>query len=145
MHKCLLSLKMKKVLTVGVFDLLHIGHIELFRKAKFHGDYLVVAVQKSDSVLKYKPQSNLVYSTEERCYMVKSIRYVDDVVEYDGVDELVKLVDFDVFVKGPDQSHSGFVSAMEYCRNNNKEIVELPRTDGVSTSELKHLIATMHK
>jgi len=145
LHKCLLSLKMKKVLTVGVFDLLHIGHIELFRKAKSHGDYLVVAVQKSDSVLKYKPQSNLVYSTEERCYMVKSIRYVDEVVEYDGVDELVKQVDFDIFVKGPDQSHSGFVSAMEYCRNNNKEIVELPRTDGVSTSELKHLIAMMHK
>lgn len=77
---------MKKVLTVGVFDLLHIGHIELFRKAKAQGDYLIVAVQDSADVLKYKPQSDLVYSTEERCYMVKAIRYVD-IFPIDGAPE----------------------------------------------------------
>lgn len=136
---------MKRVLTVGVFDLLHIGHIELFRKAKACGDYLIVAVQKSDSVLKYKPQSTLVYSTEERSYMVKSICYVDDVVEYDGVDEIVETVDFDVFVKGPDQAHDGFRRAVEYCQSHGIEVVELPRTDGISTSELKQLIASMQK
>lgn len=136
---------MKRVLTVGVFDLLHIGHIELFRKAKACGDYLIVAVQKSDSVLKYKPQSTLVYSTEERAYMVKSICYVDDVVEYDGVDEIVETVDFDVFVKGPDQSHDGFCRAVEYCQSHGIEVVELPRTDGISTSELKQLIASLQK
>ncbi|MBQ3605406.1 MAG: adenylyltransferase/cytidyltransferase family protein [Muribaculaceae bacterium] len=136
---------MKKVLTVGVFDLLHIGHIELFRKAKACGDYLIVAVQKSDSVLKYKPQSSLVYSTEERSYMVKSICYVNDVVEYEGVDSIVEEVDFDVFVKGPDQSHDGFQKAVEYCKVNGKEVVELPRTDGISSSELKQLIASMQK
>ena len=73
---------MKKVLTVGVYDLLHVGHVNLFRRAKAQGDYLIVAVQSSDVVLKYKPEAKLIYSTEERMYMVKSIRYVDEVIEY---------------------------------------------------------------
>ena len=71
---------MKKVLTVGVYDLLHIGHIELFRKAKALGDYLIVAVQKSDYVLKYKPNAKLVYSTEQRCYMVTTQRMAQPIL-----------------------------------------------------------------
>ncbi|MCQ2215265.1 MAG: adenylyltransferase/cytidyltransferase family protein [Bacteroidales bacterium] len=134
---------MKKVLTVGVYDLLHVGHIELFRHAKELGDYLIVAVQDSDEVLKYKPEANLVYSTEERCYMVKAIRYVDEVVVYKGVDDIVKEVDFDVFAKGPDQSHAGFQRAVEYCKENGKEVVVLPRTQGISTSKLKSLISDL--
>ena len=63
---------MKKVLTVGVYDLLHIGHVNLFRRARELGDMLTVAVQSSDVVLKYKPNAKLIYSTEERMYMVKS-------------------------------------------------------------------------
>lgn len=134
---------MKKVLTVGVYDLLHVGHIELFRHAKELGDYLIVAVQDSDEVLKYKPEANLVYSTEERCYMVKAIRYVDEVVVYKGVDDIVKEVDFDVFAKGPDQSHAGFQRAVEYCKESGKEVVVLPRTQGISTSKLKSLISDL--
>ena len=129
-----------KVLTVGVYDLLHIGHIELFRKAKSLGDYLIVAVQDSDVVLKYKPEANLVYSTEQRAYMVSAIRYVDKVVIYRGVDEIVRNIDFDIFVKGPDQSHAGFQDAVNWCKNHGKEIVTLPRTEGISSSELKELI-----
>lgn len=131
---------MKKVLTVGVFDLLHFGHIELFRKARGQGDYLIVAVQSSENVLKYKPSSKLVYNTDERCYMVSAIRHVDEVVVYDDVDSIVRQVDFDVFVKGPDQSHEGFQNAVRYCRENGKEVVELPRTEGISTSEIKRYI-----
>ncbi len=131
---------MKKVLTVGVFDLLHFGHIELFRKARNHGQYLIVAVQDSDSVLKYKPESKLVYSTDERCYMVSAIRHVDEVAIYDDVSTIVENIEFDVFVKGPDQNHAGFQQAIEYCRNHGIEVVELPRTDGISTSELKNFI-----
>lgn len=134
---------MKKVLTVGVYDLLHIGHIELFRKAKALGDYLIVAVQDSDVVLHYKPDVNLVYTTEERCYMVKSIRYVDEVIVYRDVDEAVRQTDFDLFAKGPDQNHEGFQKAMEYCRKEGKEVVVMPRTEGVSSSQLKELIKGM--
>lgn len=134
---------MKKVLTVGVYDLLHIGHVNLFRRARKLGDSLTVAVQRSEVVLKYKPEAKLVYSTEERMYMVKSIRYVDNVIEYDGVDEIVKTADFDVFVTGPDQIHAGFQAAMEWCRNNGKETVVLPRTEGISSSWLKEQIKEM--
>lgn len=131
---------MKKVLTVGVYDLLHVGHIELFRHAKELGDYLIVAVQDSDEVLKYKPEAQMVYSTKERCYMVGSIRHVDEVIVYRGVDEIVKQVDFDVFAKGPDQIHAGFQRAEEYCKKNGKEVVVLPRTQGISSSKLRFLI-----
>lgn len=134
---------MKKVLTVGVYDLLHIGHVELFRKAKALGDYLIVAVQDSDVVLQFKPEANLVYSTEERCYMVRALRYVDEVVVYRDVKDIVKEVDFDIFAKGPDQNHAGFQEAVKYCEDNGKQVVVLPRTDGISSSDLKTIIKNM--
>lgn len=134
---------MKKVLTVGVYDLLHIGHVNLFRRARQLGDYLIVAVQRSEVVLKYKPEAKLVYSTEERMYMVKSIRYVDEVIEYDGVDSIVKTTDFDVLVTGPDQSHEGFLFAIEWCKKHGKKTVVLPRTEGISSSWLKEQIKVM--
>lgn len=134
---------MKKVLTVGVFDLLHIGHIELFRKAKALGDYLIVAVQDSDYVFQFKPDTSLVYSTEERCYMVSAIRYVDEVVVYRNVGNIVDEVDFDIFAKGPDQSHVGFQRVVDYCGENDKTVVVMPRTEGISSSELKDLIKCM--
>ena len=61
---------MKTVITVGVYDMLHIGHILLFKKAKELGDRLIVAVQDENVILKYKPQAKMIYTTEERCYMV---------------------------------------------------------------------------
>lgn len=134
---------MKKVLTVGVYDLLHIGHVNLFRRARAVGDSLVVAVQDSDVVLKYKPGAKLVYSTEERMYMVKAIRYVDDVITYESVDDIVKTADFDIFVTGPDQTHEGFQRAIQWCKNHGKEHVVLPRTEGISSSWLKEQIKTM--
>ena len=134
---------MKKVLTVGVYDLLHIGHVNLFRRARAVGDSLVVAVQESDVVLKYKPGARLVYSTEERMYMVKAIRYVDDVITYEAVDDIVKTADFDIFVTGPDQTHEGFQRAIQWCKDHGKEHVVLPRTEGISSSWLKEQIKTM--
>ena len=134
---------MKKVLTVGVYDLLHIGHVNLFRRARQLGDSLTVAVQRSEVVLKYKPNSKLVYSTEERMYMVKSIRYVNEVIEYEGVDEIVKTADFDIFVTGPDQMHSGFQAAIQWCREHGKQTIVLPRTEGISSSWLKEQIKLM--
>ena len=134
---------MKKVLTVGVYDLLHIGHVNLFRRARQLGDSLTVAVQRSEVVLQYKPEAKLVYSTEERMYMVKSIRYVDEVIEYEGVDEIVKTSDFDIFVTGPDQTHAGFQSAIAWCEEHGKKAVVLPRTEGISSSWLKEQIKSM--
>jgi len=134
---------MKKVLTVGVYDLLHVGHVELFRKAKALGDYLIVAVQDSEVVKAYKPEAQMVYSTEERCYMVRAIRYVDEVVVYRDVSDIVQEIDFDVFAKGPDQSHEGFQKAVSWCQAHGRQVVVLPRTEGISTTDMKMLIKNM--
>lgn len=133
--------KYKKVLTVGVYDLLHKGHVELYRRAKGLGDYLIVAAQDSDFILKYKPTAQIMNSTEDRKYMIKAIRYVDEVITYTDVDKIVQEVDFDVFVTGPDQTHSGFQRAIKWCEEHDKEHTVLARTDGVSSSELKAKIA----
>lgn len=131
---------MKKVFTVGVFDLLHFGHVELFRRAKQYGDYLIVAVQDDETVLKYKPEAKLVCPITDRVYMVDAIKYVNQVVIYKDIDAIVRQVDFDVFVVGEDQTHDGFVLAKEYCRKQGREVVVLPRTEGISSSILKNLI-----
>lgn len=133
--------KYKKVLTVGVYDLLHKGHVELFRRAKGLGDYLIVAAQDSDFILKYKPTAKILNSTEDRKYMIKAIRYVDEVITYTDVDKIVQEVDFDVFVTGPDQTHDGFKRAIKWCEDNGREHIVLGRTDGVSSSELKSKIS----
>ena len=113
----------------------------MLRRAKGLGDYLVVAVQDGGWVNKYK-DTKLLNSTEDRCLMVQSIRYVDEVVVYTDVDELVKNIDFDIFVTGPDQIHAGFQRAMKWCEENGKEHLVLGRTDGVSSSELKAKISS---
>lgn len=128
---------MKRVLTFGVYDMLHIGHILLFKKAKDLGDELIVAVQDGDVVLKYKPNTNLVYTTEERQYMVSTIKYVDRVLIYKDIDLDIKDIDFDIFVKGPDQCHEGFKKAIEWCNSHGKQVVTIPRTEGISSTLLR--------
>lgn len=128
---------MKKVLTFGVYDMLHIGHILLFQRAKALGDHLIVAVQEGDYILKYKPDTKMIYSTEERLYMVDSIKYVDEVVTYKDVDVDIQHIDFDIFAKGPDQQHEGFQRAVRWCEQNGKEVIVLPRTEGISSTMLR--------
>lgn len=132
----------RRILTFGVYDMLHFGHIMLFKRAKeMNGQTndLIVAVQDSKQILKYKPNTKMVNSLEERLIMVSSIRYVDEVVVYNDVDVDIQKVDFDVFVKGPDQNHDGFKRAEEWCRQNGKEVVVLPRTEGISSSMLRNI------
>lgn len=127
---------MKKVLTFGVYDLTHLGHIKLLERAKQLGDYLIVAVQNSDYVKQNKPDAYNIYNTEERLYIINSLKYVNEVVVYNSVYEDIQKIDFDIFVKGPDQIHEGFQKAIEWCKNHNKEVVTLSRTEDISTSEL---------
>ncbi len=126
-----------KVLTFGVYDMLHIGHILLFKHAKGYGDELIVAVQDGDVVKKYKPEANLIYSTDERIFMVNSVRWVDKTVIYKDVDIDIQNIDFDIFVKGPDQMHEGFKCAEKWCYEHGKRVIEIPRTEGISSSMLR--------
>lgn len=121
--------------------MLHIGHMLLFKHAKdlFPDEdcRLIVAVQNSECILKYKPGTKMVYTTEERMYMVSAIRYVDEVVTYNDIDEDIKHMDFDVFAKGPDQNHAGFQRAVAWCESHKKQVVIIPRTEGISSSMLR--------
>lgn len=130
---------MKKVVTFGVFDMLHIGHFRLFQHIKeVVGDcYLTVAVQEESVIKKYKPETDVFYTDEERQYMVGSIMYVDEVTTYRDVDVDISKIDFDIFAKGPDQNHAGFQRAVEWCKKHNKQVIEIPRTKGISTTMIK--------
>ncbi len=131
---------MKKVLTFGVFDYFHYGHLKLFENAKKLGDYLIVAVQDGDHILKYKPNTNIYYSTQQRVELVSSLRLVDEVILYRDVAVTIKDVDFDVFAIGGDQNHAGFQRAVAWCQENGKEVIPLPRTPGISSSAVKERI-----
>ena len=129
------------ILTFGVYDMLHIGHILLFKHIKeLFPDQpckLIVAVQDGDCILKYKPGTRMVYSTDERLFMEGAVRWVDEVVTYRDVDVDIQGIDFDVFVKGPDQLHAGFQRAEQWCKAHNKQVVVVPRTEGISSTMLR--------
>lgn len=131
---------MKKVLTVGVYDLLHWGHFELFRRVKElagPNGKLIVEVQKDEWVTKFK-DVKLVYNFDQRVKMISALRYVDEVVPYTAIDESIKEIDFTVFAMGGDQVHSGFQCARAWCEANGKEVVVMSRTLGICSSELRN-------
>ena len=137
---------MKTALTVGVFDLFHYGHLALFCRAKElvgKDGKLIVAIQEDSVVQKYKPNTVLIYPYEVRKRMIENLRVVDKVISYQDVDTIVEKVKFDIFIVGGDQKHAGFLKAMDYCRKNGIEVVQLSRTEGISTSELKERIKSL--
>ncbi len=136
----------KRIITFGVFDIFHFGHLNLFKNIKEHfgkDTFLIVCVQSSEYIKKYKPNTNILYSTQERIDMVKNIKLVDDVKIYNEINIDIEQIDFDVWVKGPDQTHSGFQKAINYCKKNNKEIFIMKRTDGISSSYIKNIIGNL--
>ena len=134
---------MKKVITVGVFDYFHLGHLRLFENAKKLGDYLIVAVQDGDSILKTKPDAKVLYTTEQRIDLVKALRVVDEVIVYQDVDRTLPEVDFDVFAIGGDQTHEGFQRAVRWCEDHGREVIRLPRTAGICSSQIKSQLDTL--
>lgn len=123
---------MKKVITYGTFDLLHVGHINILRKAKAMGDYLTVAVS-SDEFNEIKGKK-AHYNLEHRIEIIKSIKYVDKVIVEHSWDQKIHDIlhhDIDIFVMGDDWKGK-FDYLKEYC-----EVVYLPRTKGVSSSKIK--------
>lgn len=129
-----------KVLTFGVFDFFHYGHLKLFERARALGDYLIVAVQHGDEITKTKPDAQVMYSTEQRMEMVGAIRFVDQVIAYDQVDTTIQKVDFDIFAIGADQQHAGFQRAIEWCKSAGKQVILLERTPNICSSNIKKQI-----
>ena len=126
---------MKKVITYGTFDLFHVGHLNILRRAKELGDYLVVAVS-SDAFNEIKGKK-CVIPDYERMAIVEAIKYVDEVIPENDWEQKIRDVqehDIDVFVMGDDwKGKFDFLS--EYC-----DVVYLPRTEGISTTQLKTVL-----
>lgn len=123
---------MKKVITYGTFDLLHIGHINILRRAKELGDHLTVGLSSDEfNKLKHK---EAFHSYENRKIILEAIRYVDEVIIENDWDQKIRDVvdhNIDVFVMGDDWQGK-FDFLQDYC-----EVVYLPRTVGISTSKIK--------
>ncbi len=129
---------MSKILTFGVYDYFHIGHLKLFKQCKEHADYLIVAVQDGEYILKFKPDARVLYSTEERVEILEALRVVDKVVVYETVSpEALEKIDFDILALGEDHVGGRFDVVEEWCRENGKEVVRLKRTPGICSSGIK--------
>lgn len=124
---------MKKVITYGTYDLLHQGHINLLRRAKELGDYLIVGVT-SDSFDRGRGKLNVRNNVLERVEAVKATGYADEVIieDYMGqkIDDIQKY-DVDIFAIGSD-----WVGKFDYL-NEFCQVVYLPRTEGVSSTMLR--------
>ena len=123
---------MKRVITYGTFDLLHIGHIQLLKRAKQLGDYLIVALSTEE--LNAFKGKHAYHPYDERKVMLESIRYVDLVIpeaNWDQKrDDIIKYA-VDIFTIGDDWQGE-FDYLKEYC-----EVIYLPRTQGISTTKIK--------
>ena len=126
---------MKKVITYGTFDLLHRGHVNLLKRAREMGDYLVVGLS-SDGFNALKNKKSF-YSYEERKLVLEAIRYVDLVIPEDSWDQKepnIREHGISLFVMGDDWLGK-FDHLTELC-----EVVYLPRTGGVSTTQTKAML-----
>ena len=123
---------MKKVITYGTFDLFHVGHLNILRRAKELGDYLVVAVS-SDKFNEMKGKK-AYHSVTDRVAILEAIEFVDEVIVEEGWEQKnsdIKEHNIDIFVMGDDWKGK-FDDLKELC-----EVVYLPRTHGISTTKIK--------
>ena len=124
---------MKRVITYGTFDLIHYGHINLLKRAKELGDYLIVAL--STDGFNWNSKNKKCSSTyEERERLLEAIRYVDLVIPEENWEQKVtdvQLYKVDTFVMGDDWEGK-FDFLKDYCK-----VVYLPRTPEISTTQIK--------
>lgn len=125
---------MKRVITYGTFDLLHYGHINLLRRAKQLGDYLIV-VLSTDEFNWNEKQKKCYFSYEERKQLLEAIRYVDLVIPENNWEQKrtdVKEYHVDTFVMGDD-----WTGKFDFLKEEGVEVVYLSRTPEISTTQIK--------
>ena len=129
---------MKRVITYGTFDLFHYGHFLLLKRAKALGDYLIVGISSDQFCTKKGKQT--ILPEELRVEMVKSLKFVDEVILEESMEQKVDDVlkyDVDIFVLGDDYKDV-FPRMDEYSKVSQKtEVVFLARTPDISSSDLK--------
>lgn len=125
---------MKRVITYGTFDLLHYGHINLLRRAKQQGDYLIVALS-TDEFNWNEKRKKCYFSYEKRKQLLEAIRYVDLVIPEESWEQKrtdVKEYHVDIFVMGDD-----WEGKFDFLMEEGCEVVYLPRTPEISSSQIK--------
>lgn len=125
---------MKRVITYGTFDLLHYGHINLLRRAKELGDYLIVALSTDEFNWNMK-QKKCYFSYEQRKQLLEAIRYVDLVIPEETWEQKrtdVHLYHIDTFVIGND-----WEGKFDFLKEEGAEVVYLERTPDISTTKVK--------
>ena len=130
----------KVVLTYGTFDVFHYGHLQILKRAKALGDYLIVGVS-TDQFNKIKGKT-CTYPDHERMAIVEAIKYVDEVIPEEKWDQKIRDVQdhkVDVFVMGDDWAGK-FDFLQDYC-----DVVYLPRTKNISSTEVKEKIVNQAK
>jgi len=128
----------------GVFDLYHVGHLNMFRRAKEQCDYLIVGVVTDEGVRKYKKTEPFV-PFEERIELVRSCRYVDEAVEiplnYGGTRDAYRLYQFDCQFSGSDYvENPDWLAEKAYLEKHGAEMVFFPYTERTSSTKIKGLI-----
>ena len=133
---------MKKIITYGTFDLLHYGHINLLKRAKALGDYLIVALSTDEFNWNQK-QKKCYFSYEKRKQLLEAVRYVDLVIPEESWDQKktdVKEYHVDTFVMGDD-----WKGKFDFLKDSCDEVVYLPRTPEISTTQIKKDLETLKK
>lgn len=130
--------KYKLGYTTGVFDMFHIGHLNILKRAKEQCEYLIVGISTDELVKTYKHKTPII-PFEERCTIVGAIRYVDKVVPQETMDKMVawENLKFDAMFHGSDWKGSPLYEkyAADFA-NVGVDLVFLPHTDGTSSTEL---------
>ncbi len=127
--------------TTGVFDMFHIGHLNVLRNAKEQCDYLIVGVT-TDDLVKYKGTKSII-PFDERIEIVKHIKYVDSVVPQVNMDKLLawEQLSFDVMFVGDDWKGTEKWNNLEKKFSNlNVDIVYFPYTKGTSSTKLRQVL-----
>lgn len=125
---------MKRVITYGTYDLLHYGHINLLRRAKALGDYLIVALSTDEFNWNEKGKK-CYFSYEVRKQMLEAIRYVDEVIPEENWEQKrtdIHKHNVDIFVMGDD-----WAGKFDFLKEEGAEVVYLPRTPEISTTQIK--------
>ncbi len=130
----------KKVYVIGVFDLFHRGHVEFLKKARSLGEKLIVAINGDEMVASYKRKP--FYSEHDRLEIVKACRFVDEafiIRDYDNK-EYIEKYEVDAIVHGNDWEINSYIEQIrvtkEYLKERNVDLILVPYTSGVSTSQL---------
>lgn len=126
---------MKKVITYGTFDLLHYGHINLLRRAKSLGDYLIVGLSTDEFNNKEK-NKECYFDYENRKLLLDAVKYVDLVIPEETWEQKVSDIqkyNIDVFVIGDD-----WKGKFDYLEDIGIEVLYLPRTKEISTTKIKN-------